>query len=115
MPRPSTLYAALEEWELTLYGDVRGDLARIKTDPGTLRNLWRARARLFDWLRPLNIAGLHEDLDKAWLPAKDHEEVKRVDTRVDKALSALCRLGGSFRASFQHLQLLGAGGSTRPG
>jgi Mg2+ and Co2+ transporter CorA len=107
-PAHRQLYAALEEWELGLYGDVKGDLTKIKTDSKTPRDLWSARARLSDWLNPLNIPGLREDLDKAWLPATDHAEVKKVDDRVDKALSALARLGESLRSSFHSLQLLAA-------
>ena len=109
-PAHRQLYAALEEWELSLYGDVKGDLTQLDADPKALRNLWRARARLLDWLNPLNTAGLNEDLDKAWLPATDHEEVQKVDRRVDKALAALSRLGESLRASFHSLQLLAAEG-----
>ena len=109
-PAHRQLYAALEEWELDLYGDVKGDLTMLRADPGTLRNLWSARARFLDWLNPLNIPGLNEDLDKAWLPAADHAEVKLVDRRVDKALSALGHLGESLRASFHSLQLLSAEG-----
>jgi hypothetical protein len=107
-PAHRQLYAALEEWELRLYGDVKGDLTQLKANPETLRNLWSARARLLDWLNPLNIPGLNEDLDKAWLPATDHDEVKLVDRRVDKALAALSRLGESLRSSFHSLQLLAA-------
>ena len=109
-PAHRQLYAALEEWELTLYGDSKGDLTKLKADPKTLRNLWSARARLLDWLNPLNIPGLNEDLDKAWLPATDHDEVKLVDRRVDKALAALSHLGESLRSSFHSLQLLAAEG-----
>jgi CorA-like Mg2+ transporter protein len=107
-PAHRQLYAALEEWELSLYGDVHGDLTALEADPKRLRDLWRARARLLDWLTPLNIPGLNEDLDKAWLPAKDHEEVKLVDRRVDRALAALGKLGESLRSSFHSLQLLSA-------
>jgi Mg2+ and Co2+ transporter CorA len=109
-PAHRQLYAALEEFELSLYGDVKGDLTKLQADPQTLRNLWSARARLLDWLNPLNTPGLNDDLDKAWLPATDHVEVKRVDQRVDKALSALKSLGESLRSSFHSLQLLAAEG-----
>jgi Mg2+ and Co2+ transporter CorA len=109
-PAHRQLYSALEEWELSLYGDVKGDLTKLQADPQTLRNLWSARARLLDWLNPLNIPGLKEDLDKAWLPATDHEEVKKVDERVDKALAGLKTLGENLRSSFHSLQLLNAEG-----
>lgn len=109
-PAHRQLHAALEEWELKLYGDVKGDLTQLKADPQALRDLWSARARLLDWLNPLNIPGLNEDLDKAWLPATDHDEVKLVDKRIDKALAALSKLGESLRSSFHSLQLLAAEG-----
>ena len=107
-PAHRQLYAALEEWELSLYGDVRGDLTKLQADPQTLRNLWSARARLLDWLNPLNVPGLNQDLDKAWLPATDHEEVKLVNRRVDRALDSLKALGEALRGSFHSVQLLAA-------
>jgi Mg2+ and Co2+ transporter CorA len=109
-PAHRQLYAALEEFELSLYGDTKGDLTKLQADPKTLRNLWSARARLLDWLNPLNTPGLKEDIDKAWLPATDHAEVRKVDERVDKALASLKSLGESLRASFHSLQLLAAEG-----
>jgi hypothetical protein len=107
-PAHRQLHAALEEWELSLYGDISGDLTRLKADPEQLRDLWQARARLLDWLNPLNVAGLNQDLDKAWLPATDHAEVKLVDKRVDSALDALGSLGDNLRSSFHSVQLLAA-------
>jgi Mg2+ and Co2+ transporter CorA len=104
-PAHRQLYAALEEWELSLYGDVSGGLTDYEAEPERLRDLWRARARLLDWLNPLNVAGLRQDLSKAWLPATDLDEVSQVDDRVDKALAALSRLGESLRSSFHSLQL----------
>jgi hypothetical protein len=103
-PAHRQLYAALEEWELRLYGvnDEQNEAQEIDAD--TPRALWSARARLLDWLGPLNIAGLNEDLDKAWLPATDHAEVKLVDKRVDKALEALKTLGVNLRSGFHSLQ-----------
>ena len=32
-PAHRQLYAALEEWELSLYGDVRGDLTKLRPTP----------------------------------------------------------------------------------
>jgi Mg2+ and Co2+ transporter CorA len=108
-PAHRQLYAALEEWELGLYGDVDGDLTELQADPQVLRDLWSARARLLDWLGPLNVPGLNQDpAEKAWLPATDAEEVNAVDRRVDKALDALKSLGEALRSSFHSLQLLAA-------
>ena len=85
-PRPSTALrrargmGAQSVWRRQRRSD------KAQRGPGDpCATLWSARARLLDWLNPLNIPGLNEDLDKAWLPATDHEEVKRVDRRVDKA------------------------------
>jgi hypothetical protein len=99
--------AALEEWEMRLYGS-EGEAAVAGVDPEQereLRQLWDARARLRDWLSPLNVVGINEDLDKAWLPATDHEEVKAVDGRIDKALAALANLGDTLRSSFHLLYI----------
>lgn len=93
--------AALEEWELTLYGSADDKLEIGPEEEARLHDLWGARARLRDWLNPLNVPGLRTDLDKAWLPAKDHSAVVEVDDRVDKALAALSKLGETLRSSFQ--------------
>ena len=95
--------AALEDWELRLYG-VRPEL-RDRAPEQELTELWGARARLRDWLSPLNVAGLNLDLDKAWLPATDHTEVKAVDKRVDNALAELAILGDTLRSSFHLLHI----------
>lgn len=98
--------ASLEQWELRLYG-----VATELVDSGTgeeaddLKALWGARARLRDWLDPLNVAGLNMDVDKAWLPALNHAEVKAVDARVDKSLEELARLGDTLRSSFQLIHI----------
>jgi Mg2+ and Co2+ transporter CorA len=103
-PAHRQLYAALEDWELKLYGLTGEQDETGEIDADTPRALWSARARLLDWLGPLNIPGLNEDLDKAWLPATDHDEVKLVDKRVDKALDALKTLGVNLRSGFHSLQ-----------
>lgn len=95
--------ATLEDWELRLYG-IRPELSD-RSPADELTELWGARARLRDWLSPLNVAGLNLDLDKAWLPATDHTEVKAVDKRVDKALAELAVLGDTLRSSFQLLHI----------
>jgi Mg2+ and Co2+ transporter CorA len=95
--------AALEEWELGLHEAVDGDVS--EDDAQRLRDLWGAHARLRDWLNPLNLPGLRLDLGKAWLPARDHQEIVAVDERIDKSLSALAQLGDTLRSSFQLLHL----------
>ena len=97
--------SALEEWELELHEAVNGEQGVSEEDAQRLRDLWGARARLRDWLNPLNVPGLRLDPDKAWLPAADHEEVVAVDERIDKALNALARLGDTLRSSFQLLHI----------
>lgn len=104
-PTHRRFYAALEQWELRLYGlegDTDGDEDRREQE---LRNLWGARARLRKWLNPLNVPGLQKDLDKAWLPAQNHDAVIEVDDRVDKALYGLLGLGETLRSSFQMLHI----------
>jgi|GEM_PF-1489928 len=95
--------AALEDWELRLYG-VRPELDD-RSPAQALTELWGARARLRDWLGPLNVAGLNLDIDRAWLPVARHDEVKAVDRRVDKALADLADLGDTLRSSFNLLHI----------
>jgi hypothetical protein len=101
-PAHRRIYAAVEEWELNLYGS---NGSEPKLDGRELHDLWGARARLRDWINPLNVPGLRQDLEKAWLPASDHKEVEALDDRVDHALSALARVGEALRSSFHMLQL----------
>lgn len=99
--------AALEEWEMRLYGS-EGEVVAAAVDPARereLRRLWDARARFRDWLSPLNVIGINEDLNKAWLLAADHDEVKAVDKRVNRALDALGGLGDTLRGSFHLLNI----------
>jgi CorA-like Mg2+ transporter protein len=98
-PTHRRFLAALEEWELELYKS-DGDPRELSEDQRELNDLWGARARLRDWLNPLNVPGLRGDPDKAWLPATNHEAVIAVDQRVDKALAALSTLGETLRSSF---------------
>ena len=97
--------SALEDWEMNLYGF--GDEGRQTSfDPeGELRDLWGARARLREWLTPLNVSGLNGDLGKAWLPATDHAAVKEVDRHIDMTLDGLRQLGDTLRSSFQLLHI----------
>ncbi len=95
--------AALEEWELALYGG-EGEPRKVSDeDERRLRDLWGARARLRDWLNPLNVPGLRGDPNKAWLPTSDHKEVVAVDERIDDSLRELSKLGDTLRSSFQLL------------
>ena len=92
---------ALEAWELKLYGIGSEAHDAMFDHEHQLRELWGARARLRDWLNPLNVSGLTRDCEKAWLPVDNHEEVKEVDDRVDDALRELSDLGDVLRHSFQ--------------
>ena len=105
---------ALEEWELGLYGSA-GQMASTVVDTEQERELlqlWYARARFRDWLSPLNLIGVNEDVEKAWLPASDHDQVKAVDRRIDKSLAALATLGNTLRDSF-HLLFIKASEAQR--
>ncbi|HEV2858087.1 MAG TPA: CorA family divalent cation transporter [Solirubrobacterales bacterium] len=104
-PSYRALYTWLEDWELSLYtktGD--GDDDKIG-DPDQLPELWGLMAVLRNWLSPLNKPGLQSDLGKAWLQASDHQAVKEVDNRVDKALAGLGQLSETLRQSFGLLHL----------
>lgn len=103
-PAHRRLYAALENWELNLYGPARTG-GKHRPDPIELRDLWGARARLRDWLNPLNVPGIRRDINKAWLPATDHQLVTAVDERVDKALGSLAKLGETLRSTFHLLHI----------
>jgi len=98
-PTHRRFLAALEEWELSLYGSEEHKLDISAEEEACLHDLWGARARLRDWLNPLNVPGLRGNLDKAWLPATDHDAVIDIDDRVDKALAALSKLGETLRGS----------------
>jgi hypothetical protein len=96
---------ALETWELELYGIGSEAHDAMFVHEKELRELWGARARLRDWLNPLNVSGLHRDCDKAWLPVEDHDEVKEVDKRIDDALTELSDLGDMLRHGFQLMHI----------
>jgi hypothetical protein len=107
-PAHRRVYAWLETWELTLYLD--GDLGgrRQVVDRTTLPDLWGTMAVLRDWLTPLDRAGLHADITKAWFwGCTDHEAIKNVDDRIDRALIGLRELGTTLRSSFGllHIQI----------
>ncbi len=70
-----------------------------------LPNLWGEMAVLRDWLKTLNKPGLRTDLNNAWLPARNHENVIAVDDRVDKALDNLGSLANTMRLSFNVLSV----------
>lgn len=97
--------SALEAWELKLYGLGSEAHDAMLDHERQLRELWGARARLRDWLNPLNVSGLRRDCDKAWLPVNNHEEVKEVDERVDDVLRELAGLGDMLRHSFQLMHI----------
>jgi hypothetical protein len=100
------LYTWLEDWELSLYTRAEDDAdANNSSDLDQLPELWGLMAVLRNWLSPLNKPGLQSNLDKAWLPASDHDAVKEVDRRVDKALAALAQLSETLRQSFGLLHL----------
>lgn len=104
-PAHRRFYAALEEWELRLYGVEQNRKDAAEAGDAELGDLWGARARLRDWLNQLNVPGLRSDLDRAWLPATDHKAVIAVDERVDKALQDLLHLGETLRSSFHLLHI----------
>jgi CorA-like Mg2+ transporter protein len=94
----------LEDWELELY-EVKPTTEYLDQEHQALRSIWGLRAVMRDWINPLNKPGLRMDVDKAWLPATNHQEVKDADDRIDQALSSLSRLGDTLRASFNLLHL----------
>ena len=94
-----SLFAWHEDWELSLY--MEDDL----DNPEELPRLWGSMAVLRDWLKPLNRPGLQEHLERAWLPATQHDQVKAVDNRIDKALAKLSELAKTMRASFSVLHV----------
>jgi hypothetical protein len=107
-PAHRRVYSWLETWELTLYLDVDLDGTRQVVDRTTLPDLWGTMAVLRDWLSPLDRAGLHADIDKAWFAGcTDHDAVRNLDDRIDRALSGLRDLGTTLRSSFglMHIQL----------
>lgn len=99
VPAQRELSTWLEDWELSLY------VADELDNQDELPELWGLMAVLRDWLKPLNKPGLRADLEKAWLPATDHDAVIAVDDRVDKALAGLGRLSATLRQSFGLLHL----------
>ena len=65
-------------------------------------------AVLRNWISPLNRSGIRTDIDKAWFAGcTDHDAVKSVDDRINRALRALRDLGTTLRSSFGllHIQL----------
>jgi hypothetical protein len=107
-PAHRRIYAWLETWELTLYLDGDIDGRRQIVDRTTLPDLWGTMAVLRDWLSPLDRAGLHADISKAWFwGCTDHEAIKNVDDRIDNALKGLRELGTTLRSSFGllHIQI----------
>jgi hypothetical protein len=105
-PAHRDLYSWLEDWELSLYTKAEdGGSGSNSGDLQQLPELWGLMAVLRNWLSPLNKPGLQADLGRAWLPATDHEAVKEVDRRVDKALAGLAQLSETLRQSFGLLHL----------
>jgi Mg2+ and Co2+ transporter CorA len=99
VPAQRELSTWLEDWELSLY--IKDEL----DNQNELPELWGLMAVLRNWLGPLNRPGLRASIDKAWLPATDHNAVIDVDNRVDKALAGLGRLSETLRQSFSLLHL----------
>lgn len=107
-PAHRAIYSWLETWELTLYLDADLDGGRQLVDRTTLPDLWGTMAVLRDWLAPLDRPGMHADIGKSWFAGcTDHETIKSVDDRIDRALAALRELGTTLRSSFGllHIQL----------
>jgi hypothetical protein len=93
-PAHRELLSWLEDWELSLYLDDELD------SHDELPELWGLTAMFRNWLNPLSQPGLREDIDKAWLPASDHEAAVAVNECVEGALVALGKLGETLRQSF---------------
>ena len=112
-PAYRLLFAALEELEFNLYGNVAGDPGDAQKSfqqvSEGLSDVWGARAVLQDRLTPINIPGLADSVeDRAWLPARDAHEIERVDNQIDRSLKSLGTLSDNLRRSFYNLRLLNA-------
>lgn len=101
-PAHRAIFAALENWELSLYQ--HNGTENITVLEGQLHDLWGARARLRDWVNRLNIPGAGTNPGKAWLPAVNHSVVEEVDERVNRALTRLAEMGEPLRGSFHVVQ-----------
>jgi hypothetical protein len=88
------LLSWLEDWELSLYIDDELD------NQDELPELWGLMAMLRNWLSLLRQPGLAGDVDRAWLPASDHEAAIEVGESIDDALVALSGLSATLRQSF---------------
>lgn len=96
----------LEEWELRLYSLDELDRRQLERDRDDLQQLFASMALLREWINPLNRIGIKVDLDKAWFyGCQDHEQVKNLDERVDRALRNLGELADTLRSSFGVLQV----------
>jgi hypothetical protein len=101
-PAQRSLYGWLEDWELRLYeGDM--SLEQIAQQRKILRQLWRLRAVMRDWISPLNRPGMSRDERKIWLPASGRTEAEAIDNRIDRVLQNLASFGETLRASFHLL------------
>jgi hypothetical protein len=100
----------LEDWELVLYREARDEdadaqLAHLAVAEATLRRIWGLRALLRDWLGRLNLVGLGQDGDRAWLAVSKPDVAKACDDRIDRALDGLAGLGDTLRSSFGLLHI----------
>lgn len=93
-PAQRELLSWLEDWELSLYLDDGVD------NQDELPELWGLTAMLRNWLNPLSRPGLRGDVDKAWLPASDHEAAIELDRSVEEALGEIAKLSETLRQSF---------------
>jgi uncharacterized membrane protein len=98
VPAYRTLAGWLEDWEMGMY-------LNDEPDRKTFAQIWGSMAVLRDWINPLNRSGLRADVEKAWLPATDHDAVIEVDERVDRALKGLKELADALRGALQLLHL----------
>ena len=103
-PGERELGALLEEWELRLY-DGNMPTGEIAEQRRALREIWQLRARMRDWIAPLNRVGIGLDVNRAWLPCSDQAEAAAVDDRIDRVLRSLAELGVALRSSFHLLHL----------
>ena len=124
-PGERELGALLEEWELRLY-DGNMPTGEIAEQRRALREIWQLRARMRDWIAPLNRVGIGLDVNRAWLPCSDQAEAAAVDDRIDRVLRSLvgsasrsalrstCSISRSRSASASAVRTCSAGSRSSP-
>lgn len=105
-PSYRQFYVWEEEWELDFYRRPE------RIDRETLLEVRAAAAVFRDWLTPLNLSGLREDVDRAWFPGVTgtpnrggHEIALHIDDRIDRTLKGLRRFSDTLRSAYDLLQL----------